>query len=88
MFTVLRAGPSFQDLGKKRRFYGLWLTSEGNCVVKGKKLGGGEFCSNHKECADSLSNASFRGDSKCFESVIGRFTTFQMGVLLTISQAT
>lgn len=54
MFTVLRAGPSFQDLGKKRRFYGFWLTSEGNCVVKGKKLGGGEFCSNHKECADCL----------------------------------
>lgn len=42
MFTELQTGP----------FYGFWRTSEGNSVIKGKKLGGVEFYSNHKEYVD------------------------------------
>lgn len=69
----------------------LWLpvTGEGNCVIKAPKVVGGEvnFVTVIMCSLFLMSSASLGVDSRCFESVIGRFI-FQIEELLDIRQAT
>ena len=70
----------------------LWLpvTGEGNCVIKAPNVGGGGAVNFVTVIMCSLflmSSVSLGVDSRCFESVIGRFI-FQIEELLDIRQAT